>query len=511
MKKISVIMLAVLASVAAVAAPVDAQRARQVAKTAAQLYSWEVSQQNKAGLNPNAECQLKDVTAEVGISNIYVFNYAIADGSRDGFVVVSGDDVAAPILAFSDEGPMEMNPAVRFHLEQYGRQIGAAQEVGAVATKAVQTKWQQLASGEALDEAVQRYEAKGDIYDDNINRLLGAMRWGQGNPYNRLCPGGSVTGCVATAFGMIMNYWDYPVHGFGQHSYNGADNPAAYGDWQYGEQSADFEHTYYDWAHMDDYAFINSSDSVIDAISTLLYQLGVALDMNYSPDGSGCWSLPEYAIYDTSLHLSATVGADTRIPRHFGYKYSYAGMRDSVHSDSLWLQMLYNSLADSMPIYYAGWAKDDSDDGHSGTQGHGYILDGYFSDVTDSNLFHINWGWSGSADGYFKLDAMKPNNSDFTQWHGAIIGIEPDTSYHGYDPAVIRNFEPASAMVYSEAGNIVVKGCESNAVAVYDLMGRVVAQRGSHQGAEWSAAVRPGIYVVRVGNQMGRKVVVMGR
>lgn len=509
MKKLSVVLLAVLVSMATMAAPVDAQRARQVALTAAKLYSWELSQQNKARMNPNAECLLKDVTAEVGISHIYVFNYAIADGNREGFVVVSGDDAAAPVLAFSDEGALEMNPAVRFHLEQYSHQIASAQEAGTCASKVLQHKWEQLASGKAINEAVQRFEAKGDLYNDNINRLLGGMVWGQSDPYNRRCPGGSVTGCVATAFGMIMNYWDYPVHGFGQHSYNGADNPAAYGNWQWGEQSADFEHTYYDWKHMDNYAVINSSDSVVNAISTLLYHLGVSLDMNYGLDGSGCWSLPEYATYDTSLHLSATVGADTRIPRHFGYKFSYAGMRDSVHSDSLWLQMLYNSLADSMPIYYAGWAKDDSDDGHSGTSGHGYILDGYFSDAIDSNLFHINWGWNGSANGFFKLDAMRPNNSDFTQWHGAIIGLEPDTSYHGYDPSGIRTLESATAIVYSEAGRIVVKGCENSVVAIYDLMGRIVAHRDSRQGAEWSTAVNRGIYVVRVGNQMGQKVVVM--
>ncbi len=508
MKKLSVVMMALLASVAAAAAPVEASRARQVAQTAARLYSWELLRPTQAGLSPKAACRLSDITAEVGISHLYVYNYAVADG-REGFVVVSGDDVAAPVLAFSDEGPLVMNPAVRFHLEQYGREIAAAQAAGVTATPRVQSQWQQLASGAALDEAIRRYEAKGDLYNDNIPRLLGAMRWGQGNPYNRLCPGGSVTGCVATAFGMIMNYWDYPVHGFGQHAYNGADNPAAYGNWSYGEQSANFEETYYDWAHMDDFAFINSSDTVIEAISTLLYQLGVSLDMNYSPDGSGCWSLPEYATYDTSLHLSASVGADTRIPRHFGYKFSYAGMRDSVESDTLWLQTLYNSLADSMPIYYAGWARDDSDDGHSGTSGHGYILDGYFSDVTDSNMFHINWGWSGSADGFFKLDAMTPNNSDFTQWHGAIIGLEPDTSYHGYDPAGIRSFAPATARIYSRAGRVEVRGCEHLSVAVYDLMGRRVAQRGVQSGAEWSAALRPGIYVVCVGHQPGRKVVVM--
>lgn len=511
MKKILVILLSGLISVAAIAAPVDARRAYRVAQTAARLYSWALLQQGKEQVTPDAECKLRDLTAEVGIPNIYVYDYTAPDGGCEGFVVVSGDDVADPILAFSSEGALEMNPAVRQHLQQYSRQIAACRKSGAVAGRAVRAKWEKMASGKAFSEAIQQFEAKGDIYNDAIGRLLGGMRWGQGNPYNRLCPGQSVTGCVATAFGMIMNYWDYPIHGFGQHSYNGADNPAAYGNWRWGELSADFEHTYYDWAHMDDYAVINSSDSVVEAIATLLYQVGVSLDMNYSPEGSGCWSLPEYATHDTSLHLSASMGADSRIPRHFGYKFGYAGMRDSVHSDSLWLRMLYNSLADSMPVYYAGWAKDDSEDGHSGTQGHGYILDGYFSDAIDSNMFHINWGWSGSANGYFKLDAMTPNGSDFTQWHGAIIGLEPDTSYHGYNPLDVRTLKTSTSIVYSEASRIVVKGCEGGKVAVYDMLGRLVAQRKSSSGAEWSVTVSPGVYVVCVGNQAGRKVAVLRR
>lgn len=501
--------MALTASALSAAAPVDSRQAHRVALSAARLYSWAAAPQGRTELNPYADCRLHDITAEVGIADLHVFNYHIDNGDRHGFVIVSGDDIAAPILAFSNEGELVMNPAVEFHLKQYGRQIATARAAGTAASRPVQEKWTQLASGNALDEAVRRYDEKGDIYDDNINKLLGAMRWGQGNPYNRHCPGESVTGCVATAFGMLMNYWDYPEHGFGQHAYNGADNPAAYGDWRWGELSADFEHTYYDWEHMDDYAYINSPDTVIDAIATLLHQVGVALDMNYGKKASGCWSLPEYATYDTSLHLPATIGADTRIPRHFGYKFSYAGLRDSVHSDSLWMAMLYGSLADSMPIYYAGWAKDSSEDGHSGTSGHGYVIDGYFSDATDSNLFHINWGWSGSANGYFKLDAMTPSGNDFTQWHGAIIGLEPDTTYRGYPPASISPSAPTGATAYGTAGRIVVKGCGNATVQVYDLMGRLVAQRGSSPAAVWTITLRNGIYIVRVGNQKGKKVAVM--
>lgn len=512
MKKILVIIATLMMVGNLCAGPVSPDQARKVATTASRLFFMEM-QEDKATLDPDAQWTLMDVTEEVGISNIYVFNYNISSTTADhqGFVVVSGDDIAAPVLAFSTEGAMTaetLNPAVRSHLVRYGMQIAAARAEGMMATPSIAQKWSILETGEAYELAI-AHAAKGDMYNDRINQLLGMMQWAQSQPYNDLCPGGSVTGCVATAFGMIMNYWDYPEHGFGQHSYNGADNPAAYPNWTYGEQSADFENTYYDWAHMEDYAFRNSSDSVKSAISTLLYQIGVSLDMHYSPEGSGCWSLPEYATFDTSLHLEPTMGADYRIPKHFGYKFSYAGMRDSIGDDSLWISMLYESLRDGKPIYYAGWAYEDNEAGHSATSGHGYILDGYFSDIVDSNLFHINWGWGGASDGLFKLDAMRPSGMDFTKWHGAIIGLEPDTSYHGYDPAAIRTIEPSQARVFAQAQRIVVEGVANHTIAVYDLMGRCVAHRSQQTANEWRTAVRPGVYVVRVGMAAAKKVIVL--
>lgn len=445
--------------------------------------------------------------------NIYCFDmyYTYEDSCvAVGFIVVSGDDVAAPILAFSTDQryPSQINPSAKAMLDSYDQQIAAAKTKGVRQDANVAAKWARLESIDNWNDVV-ALTAKGDIYDDNIPRLLGNMSWGQGKPYNDKCPGKSVTGCVATAFSMIMNYWNWPEHGWGSHSYNGADNPAAYGNWTYGVQSADFEHTYYDWDNMPDMVMINDDQAIIDAVSTLCYHVGVALDMNYNPNGSGTWSLPEYAMFDTSMHLEPTVGAHYRIPKHFGYKYSYAGMRDSVHNDSLWLRMLYNSLAEGKPIYYAGWAKENNEAGHSATSGHGYVLDGYFSDVTDSNYFYINWGWSGSYNGFFKLDAMTPGGSDFTQWHGAIIGLEPDSTYIGYDPAAIQPFAPASSLVWSEMGQVKVNGCANQSVAVFDMMGRLVAQRNASADDMWRVQLQSGAYVVKVGSQMGQKVVVL--
>ena len=496
MKRSIIFLSLLLATATAFANPVGKERAARVAQNAVIRFCAELDGITPAG----APVELTDVSQGLGYNLLHIYKYRYA--GVEGFIIVSGDDCTDPILAFSDKGELDLSgtvaseadrigiagPGFHYQLRHYTEEIWAAREAKATAPANIARRWQRY------EEEV--LPGKGDFYNDIIESLLGSMRWGQSSPYNTKCPGGSVTGCVATAFGMIMNYWDYPEHGFGQHSYNGADNPAAYPDWTYGVLSADFEHTYYDWAHMNDYLNISGDDTATEAISTLLFHIGVALDMHYTPNGSGCWSLPEYAIFDTSLHLSPDMGADTRIPRHFGYRYDYAGMRDSIGNDSLWLHMLYNSLVEGKPIYYAGWAKDTSEAGHSGTSGHGYVIDGYFSDEIDSNFFGINWGWNGTANGYFKLDAMTPQGYDFTQWHGAIIGLEPDTSYHGYTS--IRPVDNGQrATVNSTVGHITVEGAEGLDVDVYDIMGRhIVSARVTY--SRWQTPVRPGIYIVRV-------------
>lgn len=491
----------------AVAGPVGRQKAQQAAMNAVCQY---IASQHAVKAD---DCQLKECE-NTGFAHLHLFNYTL--GGYNGFVVVSGDDAAMPILAISDEGTLEvdkMSPSCRYWLEHYDRQIAASQRQGVQAESMVAEQWWRLTTVNDTKES-----ADTGFYGAQIAPLLGEMKWNQKDPYNRLCPSyrgkKAVTGCVATAFGMIMNRWNWPEHGWGQHSYDGRDNPTAYPKWKYGTLSANFQETYYDWEHIYDNYGNGLADSVVLPMATLLFHLGVALDMKYSPDGSGCWSLPEYAIFDTSLHLDPKVGADYRIPKYFGYKYTYAGMRDSIGDDTTWLRMLYTSLADSMPIYYAGWSVDTTDpSGHSGTSGHGFVLDGY-KVMYDTNvlqyniLFHINWGWGGYADGDFALDAMKPAGLDFTQWHGAIIGLQPDSNYHGETALAIRQPVQEDYIVYDGGGRIVVRGAGDRSIEIYDLSGRCVAWSGARPGDNWDCHVCRGMYVVAVGNST-KKILIL--
>ena len=104
---------------------------------------------------------------------------------------------------------------------------------------------------------------------------------------------------------------------------------------------------------------------------------------------------------------------------------------------------------------------------------------------------------------------MRPSNNDFTQWHGAVIGLEPDTSYHGYDYTAIRPLLVDDVLVQGRQGHISVRNAQGRHVAVFDVMGRLVTNTTLHD-TEWNLAVRPGFYVVKVGytSAPAKKVVV---
>jgi hypothetical protein len=167
-----------------------------------------------------------------GITTYYVFNYA-----GGGFVVVSADDAAKPILAKSDEGFIETeitNPEARYWFENYSKEIAHI-----VASKAVNTEslaeWNKI-----LSNGIKASTA-------DVAPLL-TTTWDQLQYYNYYCPavaGGSggkaPTGCVATTMGQIMKYYNFPATGIGSYSFN---------DSRYGQLSANFGATTYNFANM---------------------------------------------------------------------------------------------------------------------------------------------------------------------------------------------------------------------------------------------------------------------
>ena len=335
----------------------------------------------------------------------------VADiNSGEGFVIVSGDDCIRPVLAYSFNSPFpqELNPELRYWLNGYEKQIATAAKTGYQPSRQVVAEWNSLLS--ESDPIVAT-----DIAD--VPAML-TTRWNQSSPYNKFCPydsihsGRAVVGCVATAMAQIMKYWNYPAYGEGNHSYQ----PIGYPDYDtiFPRQSVNFSNATYLWEFMPDELILTSPTYQRDAVATLSYHCGVAVDMMYGLSENG--GSAAYSACGPWAQACAT----NAFWQYFKYDTSlFMGFRNT-YSDSVWCDMINLQLSEGHPWYYAG---SDS------TGGHAFVLDG--SDLQDR--YHFNWGWGGYGDGFYAINDLAPRSGGdggnatytFNQDQEAIFGIKP--------------------------------------------------------------------------------------
>ena len=217
-----------------------------------------------------------------GTPALYVFNKP--DG---GWMIVSADDVAAPVIGFSDSGafdPVNIPDNLRGWLELCSEEILSASAAGA--------------------EPYVRTASRADSREQ-INPLVGTW-WDQGSPYNNFCPLSSgrstYTGCVATAMAQIMKYHNWPD--------KAGDNASFSYSWNGETISADFSNFEFDWANMSAnyYYGYTYTQAQTDAVAKLMQACGYSLRMRYGSDASAAYSeqvgnaLVTYFRYDAGIH-----------------------------------------------------------------------------------------------------------------------------------------------------------------------------------------------------------------
>lgn len=374
-----------------------AQVPEQVARTVAAQHL--VRQNADLGILRGDDLQLVMTRegAVEGKQGLQVF-FRIYNAGSQGFVIVAGDDLVIPILGYSTENPFPTGQ-LRFDvvdwLHGYEAQISEAIERNGQAAPDVEAAWQAALADEPDP-------GRGT---DAVQPLV-ATKWDQSPYVNALCPGGSVTGCVATAMAQVMKYHNHPVQGAGFHSYNAGN---------YGTLSANFGATTYNWGAMPN--IVNSPNN---AVATLMYHCGVSVDMEYSPEVSGAWVISAQSTTENCTEFA--------LKTYFGYDPSLQGKFRQGHSDTQWINMLKGELDASRPIVYAGF-------GSGG--GHCFVLDGY----DNNNKFHVNWGWGGQADGYFTISNLDPSSigtgggtGGFNSGQQAIFGVKPAGGGGGQGP-----------------------------------------------------------------------------
>lgn len=372
--------------------PVDSQKAEQVAKTFIVSKS-AVSTANGQQLQMQKALTLMRVSASTTESTdqFYVFNRE----NNQGFVIVSADDRARPVLAYADSGSFNFSnipPNMRSWLEGYNRQILFAIENDISIAPEIQEEWDNLLNG--------RLQAPPPN-TKTVGPLL-KTKWNQSPYYNDLCPYDytydkrTPTGCVATAMAQVMKYWEHPIRGTGSHSY-----------WHgtYGELSADFGNTIYQWDLMPD--IVGSPNN---AVATLMYHCGVAIETDYGViNGSGAY-----------LISSTSPSVEYALKTYFGYKNTLQGIKRGDYTNAEWINKLKLELGAGRPVLYGGERTSEK-------KGHAFVCDGYDS----NNYFHFNWGWGGSCDeNYCTLDALVPDPNrperHYNDFQEMIIGVEPE-------------------------------------------------------------------------------------
>ena len=344
MKKILLIISAVLALNSLTANPVDVNTAKALGQKFA---GTDVSLAYTA-------------FAERGEACYYVFNIG-----ETGFVIMSADDFYRPIIGYSENGKFDVNnvpPALQDYLAGIVEARSMNRQSRNAAAPDVAADWQMLAKTGRL---VSRHGGRGVDY-------LVQTQWDQSYPYNYYCPedpngsgGHTYVGCLATSTSQLVSFWKYPEHGYGSHCYNHDD---------YGEICADFQNTYYDWDHIANKINANSPIEEIEAVALISFHCGVCIDMGYGPDGSGGASGP----IPGAMHT------------YFNFADACVQYRRNDFETETWKDMVREQFDMGWPMYYGG-----CDDGC-----HAFICDGY----DDYDMFHFNLGWGGSSDGWYLID-----------------------------------------------------------------------------------------------------------
>ncbi len=404
MRRFSFIIAVLFVSTLVSAAPVSKEQARSkamkfLAASGNTFTNEQVTEAAHAEKGTQAASRGSSKTsADAEAAPYFVFN--ISDNG--GFVIVSGDDSTPEVLGYCDKGHFsydDLPDNVSAWLNEYGMQIRAL--------------WNQtgngLTEGSTSEGANQSRRAiKAPTVKHSVPPLI-LTQWNQSSPFNLYSPNNSVTGCVATAMSQVINYHAQKT-GLPRATTNAIPSYLMDTDkTKVNGVPAGAPFSWDDMLNIYEYGSINVSAAYrkqSEAVANLMLYCGVAVSMDYN------------------LSFAAARSSDVpyALRHYFGYDKDTRLVQRANYYDSEWEDLLYGELCEERPVYYSG---------ASSTDGHAFVIDGYDGE----GLFHINWGWGGHCDGYFRLSAANPDDKSgigagssadgYVMKQQAVIGAKP--------------------------------------------------------------------------------------
>lgn len=209
------------------------------------------------------------------------------------------------------------------------------------------------------------------------------------NVTNIYTPNNYAVGCVAVSMSTLMKHYNWPANGTGSHTYT--DN---YGSSQ-GTYSADFVNTDYPWNNMlDRYNNKASSQTQREAAGLLNFHAAVALEMDFEYNGS-------------TSNVSS-------IPNAGKNYFRYSSTARAYSSSNFW------KLLDSNMVYQIPVVLAIAGNGY----GHSIVCDGMKIEADSSYWYHLNMGWWGSTNGWYRLKDDW-NAGGYSEITGAVFNFLP--------------------------------------------------------------------------------------
>jgi len=332
--------------------------------------------------NKNKVVRSTDIIA----SNLSDAFYVFSNEQNRSFVIVSAYEQMDSVLAYSENTPFDyanLSPEAKAWIHGYVEEA---------------KQYEGLKQFQIIGTA----KKNSTMSSLDIAPLI-LSQWDQDSPFNSNCPKidgkNALTGCVSTAMSQVMNYYKYPNKGNGSINYTSESEKIPV--------SFDFESNPFDWSNM-----LNSYNGVFtqaqsNAVSMLMAATGASVQMDYNISSSGAYfhnermSLINYFGYDNDMIIVD---------------------KDKINANN-WNKLILHELSAGRPVLYSG------DTFGNDKEGHAFILDGYKADGNEKPFFHVNWGWGGYGDGYFKMTELKEYNKN----NQMILYAQPENDEYDYD------------------------------------------------------------------------------
>jgi len=391
MKKIFFFLMAAIAAFSMWAAPVDEA-------TAAKLAEDFLSKGRQAGklMMPNGSMlQLKKAEPSriVGADAVY---YIYTAGNS--YVIVAGDDRAEQILAYGDYelDIKKMPPGMMDMLAQYRDEIEYLQRNPAL-------KVNPIASPQ--DSPLLRAAS--------VDPLL-TCNWDQSAPFWNECNFGGYqcfTGCAATSAAMVFYYWKYPYGPVpALPGYESQINYSYTGSVSYDHDP--MPSMTFDWDNMiDDYSG-SYTDEQGAAVAALMHYIGHAERLVYGTGAAGGSGVSVDSVGNVR-DAFLMCGYDPETIRLVKKTSAYDG-GTTLYTDAEWAAILQEEIFAKRPVVFCAVSASGG--------GHAFNVDGYDS---NTNKYHVNFGWSGNYNDWYALNAFSGNGSTYSVYQQMVIGIQP--------------------------------------------------------------------------------------